>query len=147
MDPWFLYSAAPEEARLISTARLVNDSKPHKVASKIDHLAGKGGAVGMLGVTFKPDVDDIRESPALEVIRGLAKQRPDLIIRVHDPALKNLPEQLECLANVVWSDSLQDILDLSDVVGVLVLHSKFLPLRSALSDFQGQVVDAVGLLS
>lgn len=147
VDPWFLYSAAPEEARLISTARLVNDSKPNKVASKIDQLAEAGAAVGMLGITFKPDVDDIRESPALEVISGLAEQRPDITIRVFDPALKSLPEQLDRYDNVVWVDSPHEILSLSDVVGVLVLHSKFLSLRSMISSFQGQVVDAVGLLS
>ena len=147
VDPWFLYSAAPEDARLISTARLVNDSKPHKVALKIDQLAGEGSSVGMLGATFKPDVDDIRESPALEVISELATQRPDLTIRVYDPTLKGLPEQLERHANVVWVDSPQEILNLSDVVGILVLHSKFLQLRSAFSDFRGQIVDAVGLLS
>lgn len=83
VDPWFIVSAAPESAKLIRTAREVNDSKPHwvveKVKKKVLDLAVSGSfvnneniVIACYGITFKADIDDIRESPALDIVRELS---------------------------------------------------------------------------
>lgn len=73
VDPWFIVSAAPEEARLIRTAREVNDHKPHWVLEKVRAKAErfKSPVIGCLGLAFKANIDDLRESPALEITRAL----------------------------------------------------------------------------
>lgn len=73
VDPWFIVSAAPEEARLIRTAREVNDHKPHWVLEKVRVKAErfKSPVIGCLGLAFKANIDDLRESPALEITRAL----------------------------------------------------------------------------
>ncbi len=78
VDPWFLVEAAPDIAQLIHQARVVNDGQPayvvQKLAEKLGDLKGKTFAV--LGVTYKPNVDDMRESPALEIIHLLRAAGP-----------------------------------------------------------------------
>lgn len=73
VDPWFIVDAAPQEARLIRTAREVNDSKPHWVIEKVKAKAErfKNPVIGCLGLAFKANIDDLRESPALEITRDL----------------------------------------------------------------------------
>lgn len=85
VDPWFLIHLCPEQTQLIRAARTINDSKPHQVVADILAAHGEGNIdpIGILGVTYKPDVDDIRESPALEVIQLLERAHRKLLI--HDP--------------------------------------------------------------
>lgn len=86
VDPWFIVDAAPEEARLIRTAREVNDSKPHWVIDKVKQAVEdwhKNNSkfktqnskllpvIACLGLAFKANIDDLRESPALEITRQL----------------------------------------------------------------------------
>ncbi len=73
VDPWFIVSKTPEQARLIHTARQVNDSKPQWVIDKIVAKAErfKIPVIGCLGLAFKANIDDLRESPALEITRKL----------------------------------------------------------------------------
>jgi len=73
VDPWFIVAAAPEQARLIRTAREVNDSKPHWVINRVRAKAErfKTPVIGCLGLTFKANIDDLRESPALEITKDL----------------------------------------------------------------------------
>ena len=99
VDPWFIVSSAPEEARLIHTARQVNDSKPNWVVDKVkaavaDFLiqnpsrTSESLVVSCLGVAFKPDIDDLRESPALEITKRLVRELPGKV-NVVEP---NVPE-------------------------------------------------------
>ncbi|MGO4777050.1 UDP-N-acetyl-D-mannosamine dehydrogenase, partial [Lysobacter sp. 2RAB21] len=76
VDPWFIVDSAPEEARLIRTAREVNNSKPRWVMDKVDAAIAEAKADGkqdkdltiaVFGLSFKPDIDDLRESPALDI--------------------------------------------------------------------------------
>lgn len=73
VDPWFIVAAVPEEARLIRTAREVNDYKPYWVLEKVRAKAErfKNPVIGCLGLAFKANIDDLRESPALEIVRAL----------------------------------------------------------------------------
>lgn len=77
VDPWFLVQAAPQETRLIRTAREVNDNKPHHVVEQVAKLAQQftSPRIGCLGLTYKADVDDLRESPSLEIVRELIERK------------------------------------------------------------------------
>lgn len=82
VDPWFLIHLCPDEAQLIRAARSINDAKPHRVVADILDAHGDGNisAIGILGVTYKADVEDTRESPALEVIHLLERTHRKLLI-------------------------------------------------------------------
>jgi UDP-N-acetyl-D-mannosaminuronic acid dehydrogenase len=88
IDPWFIVEMAPEESRIIPEARRINDEQPHRIAAEIRRaVAGKRDAViGCYGVTYKPGVNDERESPAWEIVHKLQRDGYDL--RVYDPIAK-----------------------------------------------------------
>lgn len=73
VDPWFIVDACPNEAKLIKTARIVNDSKPGFVVNMVKQAAArlKDPVIGILGLSYKQDVDDLRESPAVDITRQL----------------------------------------------------------------------------
>ncbi len=124
VDPWFLVAAAPEETPLIRTAREVNDGKTdHVVAQAEALLAATGDApVACLGLAFKANIDDFRESPALRVVQALARSHADRI-RVVEPYAQALPPTL---ANT--GATLVDIdtaLETCPVLIVLVDHDLF----------------------
>jgi len=86
VDPWFLVEAAPDITPLVRTARQVNDSQPHFVIELVKRaLKGslEGKKVAVLGLSFKPDVDDLRESPAVEVAHLLSKE--DMQVYAFEP--------------------------------------------------------------
>jgi UDP-N-acetyl-D-mannosaminuronic acid dehydrogenase len=127
VDPWFIVSAAPEQSRLIRLAREVNDARPASVVAQVDQAAAHGATVACLGLAFKPDVDDLRESPAVEVTRRLAEERPDLRLLVVEPYTQTLPAALAGSDTVVLCD-LAEALSGSDVVLLLVHHAEFVAL-------------------
>src|ERR1700682_4847558 len=92
VDPWFLVDAAPDEARLIRTARTVNDAMPEHVADRLAGLVSPPAPVALLGITYKAEVDDVRESPALRVAelaaeRGFSVRLCDPHVKPHTPGL------------------------------------------------------------
>jgi UDP-N-acetyl-D-mannosaminuronic acid dehydrogenase len=104
VDPWFIVSSAPDEARLIRTAREVNDSKPHWVIGKVEAAVGAhlmanpektamDVTIAVYGLAFKPDIDDLRESPALKIIEIIANWHPGKIY-VIEPNIDSLPSFL-----------------------------------------------------
>ena len=126
VDPWFIVAAAPDEAKLIRWAREVNDSKPKYVLDKVLAKAEKFRApvIAALGIAFKPDIDDLRESPALNIVRALAKLSPEASIRVVEPNIEKLPSNLATLSNVTL-EAPGEAIEAADIVVMLVDHSPF----------------------
>src|SRR5690554_5244103 len=132
VDPWFIVDSCPEEARIIRCAREVNDSKPVWVLSKVKqaieqlHIekpsAGRGDlTVACLGLAFKPDIDDLRESPALGIAQQVAKLGCKVL--VVEPNIHELPKSL-AMDNVQLV-SLDDAIKQADALCVLVKHTPF----------------------
>jgi UDP-N-acetyl-D-mannosaminuronic acid dehydrogenase len=136
---------AVPEARLVRTAREVNDAVPRRVARSVrDACAGLAAPrVACLGIAYKPDADDLRESPALSVARELAHE--GIALSVADPYLPTLPNCLGLLSNVRLREAEEAVAE-ADVVALLVAHTAFRTLDRDV--FRGKlVVDAVGLLA
>jgi UDP-N-acetyl-D-mannosaminuronic acid dehydrogenase len=125
VDPWFIVHQAPAEARLIRTAREVNDAKPLHVVGKVRERARRFSrpAIACLGLSFKADVDDFRESPALEIVRRLAEERTGELLVV-EPHLDRLPAALSDVAGVRLL-GLDEAIDRADIVLLLVDHRPF----------------------
>lgn len=145
VDPWFIVAAAPEQSRLIRTAREVNDNKPQWVLSQID-AATEGMAapiITMLGLAFKPNIDDLRESPALAIVTGYAASHPNSQVLAVEPHITELPEALAKLDNVRLATTATAI-SAADVVVVLVDHNLFrsIPTKAVSGK---RVVDTKGL--
>lgn len=136
VDPWFIVAQAPETARLIRTARLVNDGKPRFVIEKVCELMDLDPAfrLGCLGMTFKADVDDFRESPSLNIAKALSALYPGRVVCA-DPYGHALPAD-HGLALVEAEEALAQ-----PVVLALVPHVEF----RAANRPDAQVVDACGL--
>lgn len=125
VDPWFIVSSAPREARLIRTAREVNDAKPDHVIERVHEvLAGTDSpTIGALGLAFKADIDDLRESPALEIVKKLSESAPSATVLVAEPNVTELPESLGELNNVTLVE-VEEAIDRADVVLLLVDHKR-----------------------
>jgi UDP-N-acetyl-D-mannosaminuronic acid dehydrogenase len=145
VDPWFIVGADPERSRLIRTAREVNDYKPHHVATQVARKTERfrNPTVACLGLAYKANIDDLRESPAIDIVRAIADEQPDLDIRVAEPHIHVLPEQLASYANVRL-EAACDAIAAADIVVLMVDHDHFKSLsRSRLA---GKVVyDTRGL--
>lgn len=124
VDPWFIVDSCPEEANIIKQARLTNDAKPLYVIDKITAAADqfKKPVIACLGLAFKADIDDLRESPALQIVGELAKRGIGQIIAV-EPNINELPEGL--IKAEVELASLEAALEKANVVVILVDHKQF----------------------
>lgn len=127
VDPWFIVAAAPEDSRLIRTAREVNDAKPEwvfqQVVASLVELPATA-ELSVLGLAFKANIDDLRESPAIEIAAHLAEALPNRRINVAEPHVEALPTQLLNRDNVKLV-STEESIRRSDVVVVLVDHDQF----------------------
>jgi len=115
VDPWFIVSSAPEQARLIRTAREVNDAKPEWVLEKVHAAIGahlsdhpdrtaREVTVAIYGLAFKPDIDDLRESPALGIARRIAAEHVGPL-RIVEPNVTALPTGLGAATLVPLEDA------------------------------------------
>ena len=126
VDPWFIVAAAPAQARLIRTAREVNDAKPGQVVAQIKAAAARCPApvIACLGLAFKADVDDLRESPAVEIVQHLATERVGTILAV-EPHVSALPASLADRAHPVELVTLAAALERANIIVLLVNHREF----------------------
>lgn len=146
-DPWFIVSSAPEEAKLIRTAREVNDAKPHWVLAKA-HAAiaaildadasrsAKDVVVACYGVAFKPDIDDLRDSPALEITQSLIGSHAGKVLVV-EPNIEALPASLEGAELVTMLEAAE-----ADLHLLLVDHKYF---RALKPNTAAPVIDTRGI--
>lgn len=144
IDPWFIADAAPHLTPLIQAARHVNDGMPKVVADRVvamcEGLAGP--VVACLGLTYKADAADLRESPAIEVVKEL-NRRVNGRILVVDPYVSQLPSEISVCGNIELV-GLEDGLPAADVVVLLTDHSMFAEIdQEALAS--KSVVDSRGL--
>jgi UDP-N-acetyl-D-mannosaminuronic acid dehydrogenase len=148
VDPWFIVDSAPDEAKLIKLARLVNDEKPYFVIKKVNQAVSNISkdvselSIACLGLSFKPDIDDLRESPALKI----AKQVSEMGFKKHyivEPNIKDLPDELN--SQFTELVELEKALVSSDILLLLVDHLPFKEIN--LSFLSGkQVIDTRGTL-
>lgn len=126
VDPWFIVASAPEEARLIRQARETNDAKPNWVVNKvIDLLANQvAPTIAVLGLAFKANIDDLRESPAVGIVETLSRKLDAAQVLVVEPHVSSLPFSLSELSNVTLA-ALDPALAAADAVVLLVDHDDF----------------------
>jgi UDP-N-acetyl-D-mannosaminuronic acid dehydrogenase len=146
VDPWFIVSSAPATARLIRTAREVNDRKPDWVIEKVqaaigaalmavDGKSASDLSLAIYGLAFKPDIDDLRESPAIKIAQHLSEQHPGPMMIV-EPHIERLPYELS-KAELVSFDTARS----AEVHLMLVDHTVF----RGTSRPDGMVVDTRGV--
>ncbi len=138
VDPWFIVSSAPETARLIRTAREVNDHKPHWVIERVKAKAErfKRPVIVCMGLTFKANIDDMRESPSLEIAQDLLAA--DIgIVKACDP---NVEPGKSPVPLVDIRTALQE----ADILVLLVDHAEFIEIdRELIKD--KVVIDTRGI--
>jgi UDP-N-acetyl-D-mannosaminuronic acid dehydrogenase len=126
VDPWFIVESAPDLAELTRTARVVNDGMPAHTAEQIVATSRRfrDPRIACLGLAFKADVGDLRESPAVDITARVAAALPDVKILTVEPHTPSLPAELDDLDNVVLTDVEHAITE-CDVLALLVDHSCF----------------------
>ena len=149
VDPWFIVDSAPDEAKLIYVARMVNDGKPNFVLDKVIQAVATTGkdkselTVACLGLTFKPDIDDLRESPALEIALQVGLMNFEKLLLV-EPYVDEIPRGFD--AQKVELVELETAMNRSDIILLLVDHSPFREMDMGLL-LGKQVVDTRGIWS
>lgn len=143
VDPWFIVDSCPEEAKLIRQARETNDAKPFYVVDKVAEVADqfKKPVIACLGLAFKADIDDLRESPAVQIVDMLAEKDIGSVI-VAEPNIECLPESLS--EKGVEMVSLDLALERASVLVILVDHSEFKAIDRS-SFYSKVVIDTRGI--
>jgi UDP-N-acetyl-D-mannosaminuronic acid dehydrogenase len=144
VDPWFIVSKARQEARLIRTARQVNDDKPRYVADQVLAAVSTSAepVIACLGLAFKPDIDDLRESPAMEVVEMLAETRTGQIL-VAEPNIERLPPSLTRFDNIGLV-SAEEAVRRANIVVMLVSHRGFYDIDAGMLEGK-RVIDTRGV--
>ncbi|MBB3900268.1 UDP-N-acetyl-D-mannosamine dehydrogenase [Roseococcus suduntuyensis] len=125
VDPWFIVAADPERSPLIRTAREVNEAKPGFVVDKVRRHAAtlKQPVIACLGLSYKADVDDLRESPAVTIVEELARAGVGELLVV-EPHVNALPENLAVLGLQLWD--FDRATERANILLLLVDHASFL---------------------
>ncbi|MNE40598.1 UDP-N-acetyl-D-glucosamine 6-dehydrogenase [compost metagenome] len=153
VDPWFIVSKTPEQARLIRTAREVNDSKPEWVLKKVklavaDFLqtnpskTSRDVTIACFGLAFKPDIDDLRESPAVEIACEIANSHPGPILAV-EPNIDTVPPSL---VGKLQLHHTATALLAADIIVLLVDHQEFKELKHTIAKTK-YTIDTRGILN
>ena len=149
VDPLFLIDGFPTETKLLQAARTVNDAKPYnvieKLLTKVEELKDYGlekPKVLALGLSFKPDVDDIRESPALQIVKELQKKNDLFDLVAYDPHIRKEDFATEGIPEIA---DFQKELRSADIILVLVKHKVFFSISEEVYCSK-IVIDSCGLL-
>jgi UDP-N-acetyl-D-mannosaminuronic acid dehydrogenase len=145
VDPWFIVSKTPEQAQLIHTARKVNDAKPEWVINKVkiaitDFLqanpdkTAKDVTIACYGLAFKPDIDDLRESPALNITKEIASFHAGKIVVV-EPNIQSIDGYLSGV-QLIEMDKVN-----ANINVLLVDHKEF----KSIKPINGYVIDTKGI--
>jgi UDP-N-acetyl-D-mannosaminuronic acid dehydrogenase len=149
VDPWFIINSAPDQAKLIRTAREVNDNKPLFVLGKIDQaveVIGKARSelsIACLGLAFKPDIDDLRESPALSIAQKIGSINFSSIFLV-EPNIDRLPNGFD--NDNIELIGLERAIKSADIIVLLVDHASFKSMDLSLLSGK-QLIDTRGIWS
>ncbi|MCZ0562748.1 UDP-N-acetyl-D-mannosamine dehydrogenase [Escherichia coli] len=140
VDPWFIVNQNPDTAKLIRAAREVNDYKPKYVVEQVvKAVAGiERPTIACLGLAFKPDIDDLRESPALEITIELAKLGYKIL--AVEPNIHELPVKHRALQNIHLAE-LEQAVAKADLLVMLVKHKEFIGIS-----VKGQTMDFANAL-
>ena len=135
VDPWFLVGDYPGLANIIKQARLINDSMPDFVLERIHNIMKENGMtdiskVGLYGLTYKEDVDDVRESPTLQMLESMERHLAGDLVKVYDPFIK------DDLVKNQYHD-LDQFLNDVELVVVMVSHSE---IKENMDKLQNKVV-------
>ena len=148
VDPWFIISAAGEgQATLLRAARQVNDARPGEVVRKVIDKAQRiaDPVIACLGLAFKANVDDLRESPAVQIVSRLSAALPTANICIVEPKTTLKPPELAACTNLQWMDT-QRAIERADIVLLLADHAEFKYVKR--SSLEGKIVyDTRGLWS
>ncbi len=147
VDPWFIVAKTPDEAQLIHTARKVNDAKPDWVINKVkialsDFLqanpnkTAKDVTIACYGLAFKPNIDDLRESPALKIVQQIAAMHAGKVLGV-EPNIECLPSHIEHITLLPFEVAVQK----ADIHLMLVDHKEF-KVNKVVSE---QIIDTKGI--
>ena len=134
VDPWFIVATNPEEAKLIRLSRQINDAKPEFVCARVRERAAalKRPVIACLGLSYKKDVDDLRESPAVDIVRRLAQEEVGELLVV-EPHISKLPPELAAFG--LELHDFDQALERANLVLLLVDHMSFLEVdRDVLKD-------------
>ena len=149
VDPWFIVNSTPDEAKLIRMARLVNDSKPIFVLNKVNQAVQAIGkdtselSIACLGLAFKPDIDDLRESPALSIAQKIGSISFSSIFLV-EPNIDHIPNGFD--SDNIELIGLERAVKSADIIVLLVDHASFKSMDLSLLSGK-QVIDTRGIWS
>lgn len=135
VDPWFLVGEYPEMTKLIRTARSVNDSMPEHVLTRINAIMmEKGltdvGRVGLYGLTYKENVDDLRQSPSLQLLASMKTHLAQPLIKLYDPFV----------ADDIWPNQMHDFDAFIDSVDMVVIMTGHDQIRENIGRLAGKIV-------
>ena len=147
VDPWFIVNSFPDESRIIRKSREVNDLKTNFIIEKIKNWLKEDSrnanqiSVACLGLSFKPDIDDLRESPAVKIVNEVNQMGFNRVYLV-EPHIDSLPMELE--KQNAKLTNMKTALDSADLILILVKHKSFFDVRLELIS-RKEVIDTVGL--
>jgi len=142
VDPWFIVNSVQELTPLIQASRQVNNNKPNWVVEQAIKATSSSSSIACLGLSYKSDIDDLRESPAVEIVEKIAAKHSGTVL-VAEPNIIEIPPHLKNYKNIVYSHY-EKAIDQADTIIVLTDHREF-KLIDKSSLINKQIIDTRGI--